>query len=113
MISTARDYAVFCQMFLDRGRHGDTRILSERSVAAATSPQTTQCYTEKERRIRSSFYGLVWAVAQNGVYSHAGSDGTYAWVDPRHQIIGLVFTQTQGSGGPRHQFRRVVDAARQ
>ena len=41
MISTPRDYLAFCQMFLDRGRHGDARILSERSVAAATSPQTT------------------------------------------------------------------------
>ena len=35
MISTAPDYVIFCQMFLNGGTYGGTRILSEASVRAA------------------------------------------------------------------------------
>lgn len=30
----------------------------------------------------NSHYGLGWMVSPSGVYSHTGSDGTMAWVDP-------------------------------
>lgn len=111
MISTARDYAVFCQTFLNGGVYGGERILGEAAVAEATSPQTRHVYTEQELAERESFYGFGWRVTSEGVYSHGGSDGTFAWVDPSRQIIGIVFTQSPGGANPRDQFRRVVEAA--
>ena len=111
MISTARDYAVFCQTYLYGGIYDGERILAERWVAEATRPQTLHVYDEEELRERESFYGFGWGVTTEGVFSHGGSDGTFAWVDPAKQIIGIVFTQSPGGGNPRRQFMRVVDAA--
>ncbi len=111
MISTAPDYVIFCQMFLNGGTYGGTRILSEASVRAATSPQTRHIYTAEQLPGVNSFYGLGWSVAADGTYSHGGSDGTYAWVDPNREIIGIVFTQTPGGRNPRAQFKRVIEAS--
>ena len=111
MISTARDYAIFCQMFLNGGAYGGERILSEASVGEATKPLTRRLYSEDELRTRRQFYGLGWSVTSHGVFSHGGSDGTWAWVDPNREIVGLVFTQSPGGTNPRDQFKRVVDAA--
>ncbi len=111
MVSTAMDYAVFCQMFLNGGIYGGKRLLSEASVREATKAQTKHTHPEAVRNNpRQAFYGFGWRVT-NGVHAHGGSDGTYGWVDPRRQIIGLVFTQSPGGANPRGQFQRVVDAA--
>ena len=111
MVSTASDYAVFCQSYLNGGAYAGERILEASSVAQATSPQTRHVQTEREDGSEQSFYGLGWRVEADGVYSHGGSDGTFAWVDPNKELIGIVFTQSPGGGNPREQFMRVVDAA--
>ena len=55
-------------------------------------------------------------VGQEGVFpgamaSHSGSDGTYAWMDPKRKVVGLLFTQSPGGKIPRTQFRKMVNAA--
>ncbi len=105
MVSTARDYAVFCQMLLNGGVYGDHRVLSEASVLEMTRPQDAHCPAAKQ-------YGLGWVVAEpGGVFSHTGSDGTYVWADPAAEMIGMVLTQTNGTTRPRDVFRRLVDQA--
>ncbi len=105
MISTAWDYAVFCQMYLNGGAYGGKRVLSGQLAAAATKPQSEHIKAAQR-------YGFGWsASSQDGVFSHGGSDGTWAWVDPRREIIGLVFTQCQRVRNPRNEFRRRVTAA--
>jgi CubicO group peptidase (beta-lactamase class C family) len=105
MISTASDYASFCQMFLDGGSYDGERVLSEAIVAAATRPQTGFIPA-------ADGYGLGWqASSESRTYSHSGSDGTFAWVDPELRIIGLVFTQSTGGTNPRDEFRALVTAA--
>lgn len=111
MITSARDYAIFCQMFLNGGIYNGRRILRGESVAAATSIQTRHVYSDEEAAARQRFYGYGWFVDRDGVYSHGGSDGTYAWVDPRREIVGLVFTQSPGGRNPREQFQKLVSAA--
>ena len=111
MISTARDYAVFCQAYLNGGTYNGERILAETSVAEATKSQTSHVYDEQELEERERFYGFGWGVTTEGVYSHGGSDGTFAWVNPDRQIIGIVFTQSPGGRNPRDQFMRVVEAS--
>ena len=102
MISTALDYAIFCQMLLNGGTYGHRRILSAKMVRQATQPQT-------HRIAASQHYGLGWFVSpETGIFSHAGSDGTWAWVDRRHQLIGLVFTQTQRESTHRERFRDLI-----
>jgi len=111
MISTAFDYAVFCRMFLNKGIYAGRRILSEESVAMMTSPQTMHLYSEKELEKRNEFYGFGWVVSKDGVFSHGGSDGTFAWVDPVRDIIGIIFTQSPGGNNPSARFIELVNAA--
>ncbi len=111
MISTAWDYAVFCRMFLNKGIYAGKRILSEKSVAMMTAPLTRELYSEKELQHRDEFYGLGWFVSGDGVFSHGGSDGTFAWVDPGRDLIGIVFTQSPGGNNPRKRFVELVNAS--
>jgi CubicO group peptidase (beta-lactamase class C family) len=105
MISTAMDYGRFLQMYLDGGASGRDQILTEASIAKLTSPQVK--VNEHES------YGYGWMIAADGTYSHSGSDGTYAWVDPSHDLFGIVFTQSPGGLNPREAFQRLVtDACR-
>jgi CubicO group peptidase (beta-lactamase class C family) len=105
LISTAMDYGRFLQMFLNGGTYGGARVLTPESIAAMTAPHADAG--------KDGAYGYGWFVAAGGVYWHSGSDGTYAWVDPAHDLFGLVFTQSPGGINPREEFRKIVtDACR-
>lgn len=111
MVSTARDYARFCQMYLDQGQFLESRFLTAASVRQGTSPQTRALYTTEQARKRGEFYGFGWKVHPDGSFSHGGSEGTFAWVDPNLGIVGLVFTQSPGGENPRDAFRQIVTDA--
>ncbi len=108
MISTARDYAVFCQMFINGGIYNGKRILKEQTVKIMTSPHTASIYKPEEREKRNSFYGYGWSVDKAGVFSHGGSDGTAALVDPENELIILLFTQSRAGGNLRSPFVEIV-----
>ncbi len=103
MVSTAMDYGKFLQMYLNGGNYGNAKIVSKESVKIATS-----------RHVKSGddgFYGLGWAVSAEGVFSHGGSDGTFAWVDPARGLIGEILTQSPGGKNPSREFRKLVSEA--
>lgn len=102
MISTAWDYAIFAQMFLNGGIYDGVRILDPESVELMTSPKVVISET--------SSYGYGWRIT-DGTYGHSGSDGTNAWIDPERGIIGLVFTQTPEGRPPLDRFRQLVNLA--
>ena len=106
MISTVDDYVIFCQMFLNGGEYGSRRILTQETVDLMTSPKIRQNPGSEGPAIH---YGYGWAVDEEGVYSHSGSDGTLAWVDPGRNVIGLVFTQTPRGENPVRRFREMVN----
>ncbi len=108
MISTAEDYVIFCQMFLNGGEYGGRRYLSEQSVRLMTTPKIR---TNPGSNGPPSYYGYGWSVSEEGVYSHGGSDGTNAFVDPNRNLIVLVFTQTPGGRNPVRRFREIVNLA--
>lgn len=108
MISTVLDYAAFCQMYLNGGIYHGNRILKEKTIRLMTSPQTASIYTPVERAHRDTFYGYGWNVSKDGGFSHTGSDGTAAWVDPDRELIVLVFTQSPGARSLRTRFMRLV-----
>jgi len=105
VISTAMDYGMFLQMYLNGGEYKGARVLTPASIAKAT---TSHIKVNDE-----GGYGFGWMVSPDGVYAHSGSDGTYAWVDPSRELFGLVLTQSPGGVNPREAFRRMVaDACR-
>ncbi|MGB0580450.1 MAG: serine hydrolase, partial [Limisphaerales bacterium] len=103
MISTARDYAVFCQMFLNGGVYDGRRILAEETVRLMTSPFA--------RVTGGHSYGYGWRVGENGVFAHAGSDGTAAWIDPSNQLVVLVFTPSPHRSSLREKFFQLARVA--
>jgi CubicO group peptidase (beta-lactamase class C family) len=111
MISTAMDYAVFCQMYLNGGVYGGARIISEETVRTMTSPFYLAGGDADPAQGVAIGYGYGWNVARDGTYSHTGSDGTGAWVDPSHDLIVLVFTQTPRGRNPRGKFLELVRSA--
>ncbi len=108
MISTAADYAIFCQMFLNGGIYDGQRIIAEETVALMTSPKIR---TNPNSDGPPSYYGYGWSVSADGVFSHGGSDGTNAFVDPENQLIVLVFTQTPRGRNPVRRFLELVNLA--
>jgi len=111
MISTAMDYAIFCQMYLNGGIYDSKRIISKETVKTMTSPQTMSIYLPEELETRTRFYGYGWTVSKDGVFSHGGSDGTNAWVDPSNDLIVLVFTQSPGENSLRSRFFKLVQTS--
>ncbi|HND53809.1 MAG TPA: glycerophosphodiester phosphodiesterase family protein, partial [Pirellulaceae bacterium] len=79
-------------------------FLKPRSVAAATIALTRSIYTDEQLKKQTSFYGLGWSVSVDGMFSHGGSDGTFAWADPRRELLGIVFTQSPGGKTPTNEF---------
>ena len=103
LFSTARDLAVFGQMFLDGGTHGGVRVLSRPAVSEMTRNQIPGLEVEfmLNRRFEAS-YGYGWFVASNakwrylngalpaqGTFSHLGLGGALLWVDPVNEIVGV------------------------
>ena len=111
MISTAMDYAVFCQMYLNDGIYDGKRILKKETIKLITTPHTASLYSPAAKGEQKHFYGYGWRVYPEGVFAHSGSDGTAAWVDPNNQLIVLVFTQSPAGNKLRDRFFKLVQLA--
>jgi CubicO group peptidase (beta-lactamase class C family) len=100
--STAKDYATFLQMYLNKGELNGTRLLSRTTIKTIMSNQIGDLWGEDP----AAFYGLAFMVQGEkgeGV-GGSGSDGTFSWggyfntsyfADPEEQIIGVLLKQTQ------------------
>lgn len=129
--STASDVAKFCQMYLNEGTYGNRRLLGLEYVKMATSISVRAQYLFPDpgqlaqRGLRPRWYyrrdgrglgidvgyGLGWVVAGDGTYSHPGVTGTFAWVDPSRDLVGIILTQSNDARNPGIEFIRVVNSA--
>ena len=101
LVSTAMDYARFCQMMLDDGKVGNTRLLSRKSVELMTHDQLGKIAADMG-------FGLGFGV--DGVkapLSELGSVGSYNWggffytgfsIDPKEQMIVIFMAQLHPTG---------------
>ena len=113
LLSTAEDYARFCQMLLNGGELNGVRVLSRKSVELMTSnhlppgigygpfaleigltaplPQYGQGYGlgvgVREEKGRSPVPGSV------GDFFWGGATGPYFWVDPQEKLIAVMMLQ--------------------
>ena len=101
LVSTAMDYARFCQMILDGGRLGDVRILSRKSVELMSHDQLGRIDPDRG-------FGLGFGV--DGVkapLSEVGSAGSFNWggffytsfvIDPKEDMIVISMAQLHPTG---------------
>ncbi len=113
MISTALDYAAFCQMLLNGGVYDGQRLLSEETIARMIHPHVKVLNRNGVAPEPPEYYGYGWRVRPDGVYHHGGSDGTAAWIDPERQLVVLVLTQSPSAAGKtlRRRFFELVRLA--
>jgi CubicO group peptidase (beta-lactamase class C family) len=121
LATTAEDYLRFAQMTLDGGELNGTRIVTRGSIEQMTSNQTADLYTKTKP---GYVFGLAVEVLQDpavgrlasapGAYGWTGAIGTYYWVDPQRQLIGILMIQTWGTpevNELRQEFRAAVNQA--
>jgi CubicO group peptidase (beta-lactamase class C family) len=101
LVSTAMDYARFCQMMLDDGKVASTRLLSRKSVELMTHDQLGKISADMG-------FGLGFGV--DGVkapLSELGSVGSYDWggffytafsIDAKEQMIVIFMAQLHPTG---------------
>lgn len=101
LCSTAADYARFCQMMLDGGKAGATRLISRKSVELMTHDKLGKVSPDQG-------FGLGFGV--DGIKSplaELGSPGEYNWggffytafvIDPKEQMITVFMAQLHPEG---------------
>jgi CubicO group peptidase (beta-lactamase class C family) len=121
MVSTALDYARFCQMLLGGGRFGGVRLAARRTVALMTADHLP-AGTRYGPDLFALFGGLAPAPATGygfglgfavrtaegrspvpgnlGDYFWTGAYGSYFWVDPKEELFAVLMLQ-----GPSDRFR--------
>lgn len=122
MSTTADDYLRFCQMMLNGGTLDGRRYLSRSTVALMTSDHlgskiaTPVQPGEVLMGVQGYTFGLGFMVRQGagvagvhgseGDYAWGGYGGTFFWIDPKEQLIGLMMAQTPGAS--RQYYRRMI-----
>jgi CubicO group peptidase (beta-lactamase class C family) len=116
LVSTLGDYARFLQMLLNRGELGGFRVLRPETVDLMTSNRIGELPLPSFGHGDRFGYGFGVVADRGGApeaagtYSWGGFFYTYFWVDPKNDLIGILFTQTYPSGGLklREEFKRLT-----
>ncbi len=129
--STAGDFVKFGQMLLNKGKYGEHTILNNSTVTKASSAliDVPEAYLsleiEKEMGFESEWYeyrdhrdlgidnsrGYGFVVSNEGVFSHAGIFGTFMYVDPKRDLVGVILTQSIYGGNPGQAFIEAINNA--
>jgi CubicO group peptidase (beta-lactamase class C family) len=101
LVSTAMDYLRFCQMMLNGGKLGDTRLVSRKSVELMTNDQLGKISPDQG-------FGLGFGIeGVKAPLSNLGSVGEYDWggffytgftIDPKEQMIVIFMAQLHPTG---------------
>ena len=120
-VSTAGDYLRFGQALLNGGQLDGARILSRSTVSLMTSDHLGRISApttpgELLLGTRGYTFGLGFAVREApgvaglpgsaGEYMWAGFAGTYFWVDPKEELVGVLMTQAPSA--TRAYYRRLL-----
>ena len=111
LVSTVDDYLAFGQMLLDRGRHGEQRILSRPTIETMTIDHLTSEQKALSGIVPGFFEHHGWGFGMSVVTRSdevAGSIGAFGWdgglgtswlSDPVEDLTGILMTQA-GSTSP-------------
>ena len=101
LVSTVEDYARFCQMLLNGGTFNNRRILGRKTIDMMTRNQigAAEVWDRKDK------FGLGFQlITEHSHYGDQATPGSYTWggmycseftIDPKEELILLVFTNVQ------------------
>jgi len=99
--STIYDYAIFLQMMLNNGEYNGQRLLSRNTVRMMTMNQIG------DLNLGENKFGLGFAIVsekgssilpnQVGTFSWGGAFSTTYWVDPKENMVVLLYRQMWGA----------------
>jgi CubicO group peptidase (beta-lactamase class C family) len=115
LVSTTNDYAIFCQMMLNKGEYKGVRVLKPETVALMEQNQLESTVTPvasmgAEPNINGSTvgFGLDFAIALDpakfnlpigaGSIWWGGAAGTWFWIDPKNDLFFIGMIQRMGGG---------------
>jgi len=105
LVSTIDDYLAFGRMMLDKGRHGNTRVLSRPAVETMTTDQLTPEQKAVSGILPGYFESHGWGFGLAVVTRReevAGPVGKFGWdgglgtswaTDPSEDMVGILMTQ--------------------
>lgn len=114
LVSTAHDYARFCQMLLNKGQLDGAQILKPESVALMTQNHIGDLRIFSNGNAPTSGqagigFGLDFSIVTDpaaantkqgqGSYSWFGIAGTWFWVDPKNDLFFIGMIQRRGGAG--------------
>lgn len=95
LFGTAGDLAKLCQMWLQGGKYGDARVLSEETVKLFTTDKSPTCRRGlgfDKPNAENPELSPTCDEADPSVFGHLGFTGTVFWVDPKNDIIFIFLT---------------------
>jgi CubicO group peptidase (beta-lactamase class C family) len=127
-VSTAEDFARFCQMILNHGELGGARVLSPSSVALMEADQLESTVVPEQRQPGglppiggdAIGFGLDFAVvkdatklripAATGAITWGGAAGTWFWIDPKNDLFFIGLIQKFGAAAGNEKLRDLSQA---
>lgn len=126
LVSTAMDYARFCQMLLQGGELDGARLLSRKTVELMSTDHLGDLPRAGGLLSPGVGFGLTFAVnlgpgkngeiGSAGEYNWGGAAGTRFWIDPKEEMIGVFMVQilphtnlTYGSEFKRLAYQSIAD----
>lgn len=103
LLSTANDYAKFCQMLLNGGAWAGRQYLEKETLALMTSDQLGDIPYVSGMGFGFGF-GLRTTTPENGLdsagrYFWSGAYCTFFFIDPKHDLIAILMTQSNPYSG--------------
>ncbi len=103
LFSTLKDYSLFAEMLLNKGKIGDLRLVSEESFKLYATPHVPRSIMPL-----GESWGMgvrVITVEESGpaiplgAFGWSGAYGTHFWVDPDNRIIAVLMRNSCFDGG--------------
>ncbi len=117
LYSTATDLFILYQTLLDGGRYKGGRLLAKSTVNLMSAIHTGDLRTNGP----GNAYGLGWFVVKDpagelsmlsrGTYGHGGRYGTFCFLDPKQDMIGIFLIHREGGSDERTAFVEMAESS--
>ena len=107
LVSTAADYSRFLQMVLNGGQLDGIRLLKPKTVTQMVTSQVSDAVLRHGSFPQGYGQGLAVHVLEDrtfsggvgsvGEFSGGGGHGTYYWVDPSRDLVGVLMLQVDAT----------------